>query len=220
MSKIKSFNCGEYGHFAQDCLKAHDNANITKESEQNKKVKNMLDLDNVSVSKGCAMICTEVQHEDGDEDLVVYGDQGISREAYKKATYGKLTKTQIKEEEEVKCNVALCTNDSVSLEKKRRCPTRNTFNNEATVVQGSTGDDDEIESWKAWTLEMPMNDGDISTTTTNGSEQVSGDYKKFLYARVTHSNHVIQYHKQQIMERQKVVDKYRSMMVEGMDLIP
>ena len=34
--------------------------------------------------------------------------------------YGELMKTQSKEEEEVKCNVALCTNDSVSLERKRR----------------------------------------------------------------------------------------------------
>ena len=35
MSKIKCFNCGEYGHSARDCLKAHDNANIAQESEQN-----------------------------------------------------------------------------------------------------------------------------------------------------------------------------------------
>ena len=58
------------------------------------------------------------------------------------------------------------------------------------------------------------------TTTTNGSEQESGDYKKFLYTRATHSNHVIQYHMQQIMERQMVVDKYIGMMVEGIYLIP
>ena len=62
------------------------------------------------------MMCMEVQYEDGDEDLVVYRDQGISTEEYDKAMYGKLTKTQSKEEE-VKCNMALCTNDGVSLEK-------------------------------------------------------------------------------------------------------
>ena len=65
-----------------------------------------------------------------------------------------------------------------------------------------------------------MNDGDISMTMMSGLEQANGDYKKFLYARVTHSNHTIQYHKQQIMERQKVVNEYRSMMVDRMDLTP
>ena len=60
----------------------------------------------------------------------------------------------------------------------------------------------------------------ISMTMMNGLEQVSEDYKKFLNARATHSNHVIQYHMQQIIERQEVVNKYRSMMMEGMSLIP
>ena len=72
----------------------------------------------------------------------------------------------------------------------------------ATVVQGPTGDDDRNKSQKSWMMEMLMNDGDISMTTMNGLEQVSGDNKKFLYARATHSNHVIQYHMQQIIERQ------------------
>ena len=58
------------------------------------------------------MMCTEVQYED--EDVIVYRDQEISTEQYEKGTYGELTKTQSEEEEEVKCNVALCTNDSVS----------------------------------------------------------------------------------------------------------
>ena len=82
----------------------------------------MLDLDNISVSKECVMMCTEVQYEDEDEDedIVVYRDQGINTEEYEKAMYGKLTKTQSKEEEEVKYNVALCANDSVSLERKKR----------------------------------------------------------------------------------------------------
>ena len=80
MSKIKCFNCGEYGHFAHDCPKACDNASIAQESEENKKVENMLDLDSTSVSKECAIMCTELQYEDADEDIVVYGDQGINTE--------------------------------------------------------------------------------------------------------------------------------------------
>ena len=51
MSKIKCFNCGEYGHFACDCLKARDNANNAQESEQKGKSESMLDLDSTSVSE-------------------------------------------------------------------------------------------------------------------------------------------------------------------------
>ena len=51
MSKIKCFNCGEYGHFAHDCLKARNNANIAQESEQKGKIETMLDLDSTSVCK-------------------------------------------------------------------------------------------------------------------------------------------------------------------------
>ena len=38
----------------------------------------MLDLDNISVSEECVMMCTEIQYEDADKDQVVYGDQGIN----------------------------------------------------------------------------------------------------------------------------------------------
>ena len=127
--------------------------------------------------------------------------------------------------------MALCANDSVSLKKKsmqlnktmpnknihdisqsdislKENPTGNTLNNEATVVQDPAGDDDKNELQKAWMMEMLTINGDISTTMMNGSEQVNEDYKKFLHARATHSKHVIQYHMQQIMKRQKVVDEY------------
>ena len=57
--------------------------------------------------------------------------------------------------------------------------------------------------WRCW-----ISDSDISMTLMNGPEQVSKDYKKFLYARATHSIHAIQYHMQQIIERQKVVNEY------------
>ena len=81
-------------------------------------------------------------------------------------------------------------------------------------------DDDKNELHKAWTMEMLMNDGDISTSMMNEEESMSEDEKKFLYARALHSNHLIQYHMQQTIERQRVVDKYKNMTMEGMDLIP
>ena len=120
MSKIKCFNCGEYGHIACDCPKAHNNANIARESEQKGKLESMLDLDSTSVCEECAMVCTELQYEDADEDQVVYRDQGTSTEEYEKATYGDFMKTQSEEEDEVKCTVAQRANDSVIFERKRR----------------------------------------------------------------------------------------------------
>ena len=120
MFKIKCFNCGEYGHFACDCLKACDNTNIAQESEQKGKLETMLDLDSTSVCEECAMVCTEQQYEDADEDQIVYGDQRINAEEYEKAMYGNLTETQSTEEDEVKCTVAQRANDSVILERKRR----------------------------------------------------------------------------------------------------
>ena len=65
-----------------------------------------------------------------------------------------------------------------------------------------------------------MNDDDISTNTMNEEVSMSDDEKMFLYTRAVHSNHSIQYHMHQIMEQQRVVDEYKNMMLEGMDLIP
>ena len=65
-----------------------------------------------------------------------------------------------------------------------------------------------------------MNGGNISANRTNEEVSMSDDEKMFLYTRAVHSNHSIQYHMHQIMERQRVVDEYRNMTMEGMDLIP
>ena len=50
----------------------------------------------------------------------MYGDQGVSTEEHDKAMYSELMKTQNEEEVEVKYIVALCANNSISLENKRR----------------------------------------------------------------------------------------------------
>ena len=97
--------------------------------------------------------------------------------------------------------------------------TVNSINESTSEVQGPTDDDDENESQKAWTMEMLMNDGDISMNMMNEEESMSDDEKMFLYTRAVHSNHSIQYHMHQIMERQRVVDEYRNMTMEGMNLI-
>ena len=67
---------------------------------------------------------------------------------------------------------------------------------------------------------MLTNDSDILTSMRNEEESMSKDEKKFLYARVVHSNHSIQYHMHQIIKQQRVVDEYKNMMMEGIDLIP
>ena len=203
----------------------------------------MLDLDSTSVNEECAMVCTELQYEDANEDQVVYGDQGISAEEYEKATYGDFMKTQSEEEDEVKCTVAQRANDSMILERKRRRFNENnpdkkpngdsqsdtpisekstvkSMNKSTLVAQGPADDEDENESRKAWTMEMLTNDSNISTNMLYEEESMSKDEKKFLYARAVHSNHSIQYHTHQIIKQQRVVNKYRNMTMEGMNLIP
>ena len=189
------------------------------------------------------MVCTEPQYEDASEDEVVYGDQGISAEEYEKATYGNLMKTQSEDENEVKCTVAQRANDSVILERKKRrlnnnnpeektdndnqCETpisekstENSINELTLEAKGPTEDNNKKESRKAWTMEMVMNGFDNSTNTTSEEESMSDNERMFLYARAVHSNHSIQYHMHQIVERQKVIDEYGNMTMEGLDLIP
>ena len=130
------------------------------------------------------------------ENEVVYGDQGISIEEYKMATYVDLMKTQSEEEDKVKCTVAQRANDSMILGRKKRrlsnddpdkksddynqsnaCinkrSTVNSINESTSEVQGHMDDDNENESRKAWTMEMLTNDGDISVNTTNEVESMS-----------------------------------------------
>ena len=67
---------------------------------------------------------------------------------------------------------------------------------------------------------MPTNDCDISTINTEELTQIKDRNKQFLYARAVHANHMIQYHMNEILERQCVVDEYRFMADKGRELIP
>ena len=230
MTKIKCYNYGEMGHFARDCQKPRENANIARESEQNRKFGDLMDFGDNSVCEECAMICTDIYSDEEYEDLIVYGDQGISTKTYDEETYGDRLKTDSDEEPVIKYNVALCAQDSVSLEKKRRRMNRDIpsedktqlslINKENDTVQDPTSYDDNIESQKAWTMGMPTIDGDISTMNTEELTQIEDHNKKFLYARAVHANHMIQYHMHEILERQRVVDEYRFMPNGGREMIP
>ena len=188
-----------------------------------------MDIGDNSVCEECVMICTDVYSTYESEDVIVYGDQGISSEKYDEETYGDLMNTDSDDEQVIKYNVGLLATDSVSLEKKQRrlnrdIPSEATnhlsrSNEENDTKQGLTTQDEEIESQEAWTMGMPSIDGDISTT--NSSEQliIEDKNKKFLYARTMHASHMIQHHMHEISQRQRVIDEYRSMMDEGREMI-
>ena len=58
---------------------------------------------------------------------------------------------------------------------------------------------------------MPTMNSDISTMEAGELEQIEDNNKTFLYARAVHENHMIQHHMHEILEHQRVVNKYRSL---------
>ena len=65
-------------------------------------------------------VCTDAYSDEEYKEMVVYRDQGITSRKFDEDTYGEVMNTDSNEEPTVKYNVALCTQDRVSLEKKRR----------------------------------------------------------------------------------------------------
>ena len=203
MTKIKCYNCGEMGHFARDCQKPRENDSIAQESEQNRKFGKLMDFGNNSVCEACAMICTDVYSDEEYEDLIAYRDQGISTKTYDEETYGDLLKTDSNEEAIIEYDVALCAQDSVSLEKKQRQLNRDipsedesrlslsqnvinrtdnedALNEDTDTVPRPTSNDDDNELQKAWTMGMPTIDGNISTMDTEELTQIE-DHNKNSY---------------------------------------
>ena len=229
MTKIKSFNCGEIGHFARNCLKPRENANLARENEQNCKFAKMMDFGNNSVCEECAMICTDIYSDKEHEDMVVYGNQGITTEKYDEDTYGDLMDTDSDEDQIVKYNTTLLANDSVTVERKRRRLNRDIpsednsqlslLNKENNAEQDLTEHGEGIESQEAWTMGMPSIDGDISTMDSEERKRIEDMNKKFLYAQAVYANHMIQHHMHEISERQRVINEYQSMMDEGREMI-
>ena len=78
----------------------------------------MMEIGNNSVCEECAMICTDIYSDNEDKEIVVYRDQGISLTKFKEDMYRELMNTDSNEEKMVNYNMALCKQDSVSLEKK------------------------------------------------------------------------------------------------------
>ena len=66
---------------------------------------------------------------------------------------------------------------------------------------------------------MPTIDRDISMMDSEELTRIKDKNKNFLYARAVHANHMIQHHMHEISERQRVVDKNRSMVNGGRELI-
>ena len=78
----------------------------------------MMDLGDSSVCEECAMICIDIYSDEEYEEMVVYGDKGISARKYDEEMYGELMNTDSDEEKIINYNVALCAQGCVSLEKK------------------------------------------------------------------------------------------------------
>ena len=117
----------------------------------------------------------------------------------------------------------------MSLEKKQRRLNRDIssedktqlsmINKENNTVQGPTSYDDEIELQEAWTMGLPMIDGDISTMDSEELTRIKVKNKNFLYATAVHTNHMIQHHMHEISECQHMVNEYQSMVDGGRELI-
>ena len=100
-------------NFAWNCPKPRKNANLARENEQSCKFAKLMDFGDYSICEECEMICTDVYSDEEHEDMVVYGDQGITTEKYDEDMYGDRMDTDSDEDKIVKYNMALLANCTI-----------------------------------------------------------------------------------------------------------